>query len=83
MPKVVYDYHITTNNGTFEDYNDAHKNHTLGEARIMINGYPRVEWKDYKYYYYLQNYENYRNKMEHNVYYILSVNPNQILQWVQ
>lgn len=68
MPKIVYDHHITTNNGTFEEYIDSNKNHTLGEARIMINGYPRVEWKDYKYYYYLQNYENYRNKMEHNVY---------------
>ena len=53
---------------TVSDYNNLRKNHILGEARILINGFPRVEWKDYKYYYFLQNYENYRNKLEHNVY---------------
>ena len=72
--KDIYDKSINT--GTFEEYNNSNKDHVLGEARIMINGYPRVEWKDFKYYYYLQNYENYRNKLEHYVYlYSFSGNP--------
>ena len=58
----------TGENNTFESYDTSNKDHVLGEARIMINGYPRVEWKDFKYYYYLQNYENYRNRLEHYVY---------------
>ena len=63
-------------NKTVADYNSLRKDHILGEARILINGFPRVEWKDYKYYYFLQNYENYRNKLEHNVYlYSFSSNP--------
>jgi len=63
-------------NNTFDSYDNSDKLHVLGEARIMINGHPRVEWRDFKYYYYLQNYENYRNKLEHNVYlYSFSGNP--------
>jgi len=76
--KDISDNSIVSGGGTntFEEYNDSNKDHILGDARIMINGYPRVEWKDFKYYYYLQNYENYRNKLEHHVYlYSFSGNP--------
>jgi len=76
MTKDVSDHHITNSNGHFSHYNNAHKDHILDEARILINGYARVEWRDFKYYYYLQNYENYRNKLEHHVYlYSFSGNP--------
>lgn len=68
MSKNIYDYYITSNNKTFSEYNNQVRGHLLDEARILINGYPRVDWKDFKYYYYLQNYENYRNKLEHLVY---------------
>ena len=48
----------------------------MNVLRILINSYPRVEWKDFKYYYYLQNYENYRTKTEHLFYmYSFSANP--------
>ena len=50
--------------------------HLLDEARIMFNGKERVSWKNYKYYYYLQNYEHYRNSMDNYVYlYSFSMNP--------
>ena len=52
------------------------KEHWLGKARLLINGHERIEWKDFMYYHYLQNYENFRNKLEHYVYlYSFSLNP--------
>lgn len=52
------------------------KYHLLDEARIIFNGKERVSWKNYKYYYYLQNYEHYRNSADHYVYlYSFSMNP--------
>lgn len=76
MTKDVSDQFIGTDNKTFEEYNKSTKGHILDEARILINGHQRVEWKDFKYYYYLQNYENYRNKLEHHIYlYSFSGNP--------
>jgi len=68
MSEKVYNHYIQNSNKTFKDYNNEIKGHLLDEARILINGYPRVDWKDFKYYYYLQNYENYRNKLEHYIY---------------
>lgn len=57
-------------------YNSLPKYHLLDEARILFNGKERVSWKNYKYYYYLQNYEHYRNSAEHYVYlYSFSMNP--------
>ena len=81
ITKDISDNHIKTTNviatgGRFKHYEESNKDHTLGEARLLINGYPRIEWRDFKYYYYLQNYENYRNKLEHYVYlYSFSGNP--------
>ena len=50
--------------------------HLLDRARIMFNGKERVSWKNYKYYYYLQNYEHFRNSAQHYVYiYSFSVRP--------
>ena len=61
---------------SFDSFTSSFKNHLLDKARILINSYPRVEWKDFKYYYYLQNYENYRTKTEHLFYmYSFSANP--------
>lgn len=63
-------------NTTYSTFNNLSKNHNLGNARILINGFSRVDWRDYKYYYYLQNYENYRNKLEHYIYlYAFSPDP--------
>ena len=61
---------------TFTSFTNSFKNHFLDKARILINSYPRIDWKDYKFYYYLQNYENYRTKTEHLFYmYSFSANP--------
>ncbi|ADO67432.1 putative capsid protein 2 [Cafeteria roenbergensis virus] len=52
------------------------KYHLLDQARILFNGKERVSWKNYKYYYYLQNYEHYRNSADQYIYlYSFSVNP--------
>lgn len=59
-----------------ESYNLMPKYHLLDEARILFNGRERVGWKNYKYYYYLQNYEHYRNSAEQYFYlYSFSMNP--------
>lgn len=69
-----FEYTHILNDASNEGYSP--KRHFLKEARILINGYPRVDWNNYKYYYYLQNYENYRNKLEHYAYiYSFSGNP--------
>ena len=42
--------------------------HLLENMSIEFNGIERVPLRDYKYWHYVQNYENYKTKMEHNVY---------------
>lgn len=42
--------------------------HLLDKASMQFNGNDRVSEKDYKYWHLVQNYETYRNKLEHNIY---------------
>ena len=42
--------------------------HLLENMNIEFNGIERVPQRDYKYWHYVQNYENYKTKMEHNIY---------------
>ena len=42
--------------------------HLLDKASLQLNGNDRVSEKDYKYWHLVQNYEIYRNKLEHNIY---------------
>jgi hypothetical protein len=50
--------------------------HLLNKARMMFNGIERIEWRDYKYYYFLQNHENYKNTLESYVYvYSFNIGP--------
>ena len=59
-----------------EEYNNLPKYHLLDQARILFNGTERETWRNYKYYFYLQNYEHYRNATENYVYlYSFSMNP--------
>jgi hypothetical protein len=52
------------------------KRQLLSKARILFNGIERVDWKDAKYFYNMQNYENYRNAIKTNVYlYSFNVEP--------
>jgi hypothetical protein len=52
------------------------RRHLLSRARILFNGIERVEWRDAKYYYNMQNYENYQNTIKTHVYlYSFNVDP--------
>ena len=42
--------------------------HYLKRARILLNGSERVQWKDHKYFYYVQPYENFKNPNSHHYY---------------
>ena len=65
---------IPLNGGSIEPditdrlWNQIPDKHLLENMSIEFNGIERVPTRDYKYWHYVQNYENYRTKMEHNVY---------------
>lgn len=42
--------------------------HLLSKARILFNGIERVGWRDAKYYYYMQNHENYCSSLYTYIY---------------
>jgi len=50
--------------------------HLLNKARMLFNGIERIEWRDNKYFYFLQNHENYKNSLETYVYvYSFNISP--------
>jgi hypothetical protein len=50
--------------------------HLLVQARILFNGLERISWRDPKYFYLMQNYENYRNPLYSYIYlYSFNINP--------
>lgn len=49
-------------------WDELPKSHHIKRARILLNGHERVQWKDYKYYYYVQPYENFKNPNDHHYY---------------
>jgi hypothetical protein len=50
--------------------------HLLYKARILFNGIERVEWRDAKYFYNMQNFENYQNTIKTYIYmYSFNVDP--------
>lgn len=52
------------------------KYHLLDSARIIFNNIERISWKNYKYFFYLQNYEHFRVYPENYVYiFSFSMNP--------
>lgn len=56
--------------------------HLLTKARVLFNGIERIEWRDYKYFYFLQNHENYKNSLESYVYvYSFNINPTKDLNF--
>jgi hypothetical protein len=42
--------------------------HLLVQARMLFNGIERISWRDPKYFYLMQNYENYRNTLYTYIY---------------
>jgi hypothetical protein len=56
------------------------KRHILSRARILFNGIERVGWRDAKYFYNMQNYENYRNGIKTHIYlYSFNSEPTQFI----
>jgi len=50
--------------------------HLLVKARLVFNGIERIEWRDYKYFHFMQNHENYKNSLYSYVYmYSFNINP--------
>jgi hypothetical protein len=46
----------------------APQKHLLVRARLLLNGIERIGWRDAKYFYNMQNHENYRNVLHSHVY---------------
>ena len=46
----------------------APRKHLLCRARMLFNGIERIEWRDAKYFYNMQNHENYKNTLQSYVY---------------
>jgi len=56
--------------------------HLLTQARLLFNGIERINWRDPKYFYLMQNYENYRNRLYSYFYlYSFNINPVQNNNW--
>jgi hypothetical protein len=51
----------------------APSKHLLSRGRLLLNGIERIEWRDAKYFYNMQNHENYRNVL-HSFVYLYSFN---------
>lgn len=52
------------------------KRHLLSRGRLLFDGIERIEWRDAKYFYYMQNHENYENKIESYIYlYSFNIDP--------
>ena len=52
------------------------KRHLLKKARLLFDGIERIPWRDHKYFYLMQNHENYRNNIQHYIYmYSFNINP--------
>lgn len=57
-------------------WNLTPKRHLLKRARILFDGIERVEWRDVKYFYNMQNYENYKTFLDSYIYlYSFNISP--------
>jgi hypothetical protein len=60
----------------FELWDLTPQKHLLQKARLLFNGAERIEWRDAKYFYRMQNHENYKNKLDAFIYlYSFTVDP--------
>jgi hypothetical protein len=56
--------------------------HLLVQARLLFNGIERIGWRDPKFFYRVQNYENYRNALYSYIYmYSFNINPTLNNNW--
>ena len=81
IPKELYSA-INENNNALQLWNLEPFRHLLTQARILFNGVERVGWRDPKYFYLVQNYENYRNMLYTYIYmYSFNINPTLNNNW--
>jgi len=73
---------IVGNNNAYQLWNLEPTRHLLTRARILFNGIERIGWRDPKYFYLMQNHENYRNTLYSYIYmYSFNINPTQNNNW--
>jgi len=62
--------YIPVGTSEFSEYlwNQIPKKHILEEASLYINGVERIPFRDSNFWHFVQNYENYRNTLLHNIY---------------
>jgi len=71
LPVELYDTDINLNLWELEP-----KKHLLVKARLLFNSNERIGWRDYKYFYFMQNHENYRTNIHSYIYmYSFATNP--------
>lgn len=74
--KMKYPPNEIENTLDYELWKLAPKKHLLVRARLLFDTMERIEWRDAKYYYNMQNHENYRNTLQSYVYmYSFTANP--------
>ena len=79
--KVINDSSIDIKNVSLL-YSLEPTRHLLTQARLLFNGIERINWRDPKYFYLMQNHENYRNPLYSYIYlYSFNINPVQNNNW--
>ena len=73
---------INENSNAYNLWSLEPTRHLLVQARLLFNGIERISWRDYKYFYLMQNHENYRNALYSYIYmYSFNINPIQNNNW--
>jgi hypothetical protein len=71
-----YPPELNNSNVINELYTLEPKRHLLKRARLLFDGIERIPWRDYKYFFLMQNHENYKNNIMHYIYmYSFNINP--------
>jgi hypothetical protein len=74
--KLEYPPNELKNNLDYNLWTLQPEQHLLSRARILFNGIERIEWRDAKYYYYMQNHENFKNSLLSHFYvYSFNIDP--------
>jgi hypothetical protein len=86
LPQSLINQIISNPNVDFKNvsllYSLEPTRHLLTQARLLFNGIERINWKDPKYFYLMQNHENYRNTLYSYIYlYSFNINPVQNNNW--
>ena len=74
IPVDLFKDNINDNDLKLWDYEPSR--HLLVKARMLFNGIERIEWREYKYFHFMQNHENYQKSLDSYIYmYSFNINP--------